>query len=81
MSLDNKEVDQLFSEHMVAIESKLAYQEDTVQTLNDVVAKQQQDILQLKQQMSQLVGELRNVLGELEQGSDPVVTNERPPHY
>lgn len=81
MSLDDNEVDQLFSEHMVAIESKLAYQEDTVQTLNDVVAKQQQDILQLKQQMSQLVDELRNVLGELEHGGGESIANERPPHY
>lgn len=68
-----------FFKQLVELESKVAFQEDTVDSLNDIVSKQQQDILQLKQQMRSLVGELKGVLAELDGGPGPV--NQKPPHY
>lgn len=78
MSYDN--TDAQFDKLMIDLQSKIAFQEDTVQTLNDVVSEQQKDILQLKAQVHSLIDELRTVLSGLETGginSD----NEIPPHY
>lgn len=63
------------------LQSKLAFQEDTVQVLNDMVSEQQQDILSLKAQMKSLLAELRNVLDELGEDSARLSENEKPPHY
>jgi SlyX protein len=80
MTAENFDFDSEMREQMIALETKIAYQEDTVNSLNDIVSEQQQDIMHLKQQMTQLVDELRVVLKDLDAGLGPV-TNERPPHY
>ncbi|HEY9033630.1 MAG TPA: SlyX family protein [Pseudomonadales bacterium] len=67
---------------IIELQSKLAFQEDTVQSLNDIVSEQQQDILSLKGQMRTLLEELKNVLGDLDgDGASRLLENERPPHY
>lgn len=78
MMIKDNQDDGIFKQ-LIELESKVAFQEDTVDSLNDVVSKQQQDILQLKQQMKSLVDELKNVLVELDGGSSPV--EQKPPHY
>lgn len=72
--------DAQFEKLMIDLQTKLTFQEDTVQALNDIVSDQQQDILLLKSQVSDLIDELRSVLSGLDVGS----TNndqEIPPHY
>lgn len=65
---------------IVELQTKLAFQEDTVQALNDVVAEQQQDILALKNQVNLLLEELKSVLINLDSGG--ISTHqETPPHY
>lgn len=69
-----------FERQMVELQTKLAFQEDTVQTLNEIVAEQQQDILALKGQVNLLLEELKSVLISLEAGGvggQPEI----PPHY
>ena len=63
------------------LQSKLAFQEDTVHVLNEVVSEQQQDIISLKTQMRTLLDELKNVLEELDTGPSRLMDNEKPPHY
>ncbi len=72
--------DAQFEKLMIDLQTKLTYQEDTVQALNDIVSDQQQDILLLKSQVSDLIDELRSVLSGLDVGS---INNEQetPPHY
>ena len=65
----------------VEMQTKMAYQEDSVQQLSDIVAQQQKDILQLQSQMSQLIKELNSVLGDLESGAATSSANQKPPHY
>ncbi len=65
----------------VEMQTKMAFQEDSMQQLNDIVAQQQKDILQLQSQMSQLIRELNSVLGDLESGASAGVANQKPPHY
>lgn len=80
MATDNFDYSMEIREQMIALETKISYQEDTVSSLNDIVAEQQQDILSLKGQVKQLVDELRVVLSDLGSNS-AVVTNDPPPHY
>lgn len=67
----------------VEIQTKLAFQEDTMLQLSDMVAAQQQDIMQLQGQMKQLVKELNSVLGDLDGGgsSQSASVEQKPPHY
>jgi SlyX protein len=65
---------------IIELQTKLAFQEDTVQALNDIVSEQQQDILALKGQVSLLLEELRSVLLSLDT-SGISVQQETPPHY
>lgn len=74
---DKRDVDR----QIVDLQSKLAFQEDTVQVLNEMVSEQQQDILSLKAQMRTLLGELRNILDELKDETTRLSDNEKPPHY
>ncbi|QSA95657.1 SlyX family protein [Methylococcus sp. EFPC2] len=62
----------------VEIETKLAYQEDAVVALNDVVCRQQKQIDQLEETCRLLIERLR----QLSEGLGPVqAAEERPPHY
>ncbi|CAA0106175.1 Protein SlyX [BD1-7 clade bacterium] len=72
-------VDQL-TEQLIHLQTQATYQEDTIQTLNDMVAKQQQDIMDIQKKMDNLVEELKLVL----QSADSSSINtgfEKPPHY
>lgn len=60
------------------LEIKLAYQEDMVKALNDVVCRQQESIDRLEQTSRYLMQRLQ----EVTQGSLPAAPDqERPPHY
>lgn len=74
------DIDAQFEQLMVDLQTKLAFQEDTVQALNDIVSSQQQDIHRLQAQMHSLIEELRTVLNGLDIGNiNP--DQEVPPHY
>lgn len=58
------------------LEFKVAYQEDTIESLNQVVASQQQDILILQEKL-QLLGKLL----ESYRTQQATIDNQPPPHY
>jgi len=59
------------------LQSQLAFQEDTIQTLSDLVHRQQQQIDHLAKQEQSLKERLQQVVDE----SSPSIVDERPPHY
>lgn len=63
-------------ERFVAIEIKLAQQEDLVETLNQMVYQQQKQI----DKLDALCAALAQHVGDHAQGG-PNSVNERPPHY
>jgi SlyX protein len=67
----------------VEVQTKIAFQEDAMLQLSDVVAAQQQDIMKLQNQMKLLVKELSAVLGDLDDSnaSSSVSVDQKPPHY
>ena len=73
-TLSNAELEQ----QLIELQMQVTYQEDTIQSLNEVITLQQSDILELKQQLTQFVQEVKNASSSSEGGS---LFDERPPHY
>lgn len=68
------------NEELIDLQTRLAYQEDTIAQLNLVVTKQDGEIIQLQKQIVLLAKRLDELLYVQEQGGSDLV-NERPPHY
>lgn len=69
-------------QRIIAIETKIAYQEDTIAQLNDVVYKQQSQIDGLERLTQQLLGRVRDLSESSAQASGEFsAVDERPPHY
>lgn len=68
-------------EHMQSsindLQSQLAFQEDTIQALSDMIHRQQQQIDHLSKQEQLLKAQLQEVVDE--RGGS--IADERPPHY
>ncbi|PCH62824.1 MAG: SlyX protein [Gammaproteobacteria bacterium] len=65
-------------DRFINIETRIAYQEDTIQQLNDVVTKQQKQIDRLED-LSRLLTERYQNLNTTETNGN--ITDEKPPHY
>jgi SlyX protein len=64
------------AERIDALEMRIAYQDDTIETLNETITAQWKQIDALTRQME----ELRERLQEAESNATAPI-NERPPHY
>lgn len=67
-------------EQLIELQTRVAFQEDTLTQLNQVVAKQDQEILTLQHQLRLLAKRLDDALYVQEQGIGKPA-EERPPHY
>lgn len=68
----------MIEQRLVEVETKLAYQEDTLQALNDVICQQQKQIDQLEAACKLLVDRIK-ALATTNDSSQPA--DEKPPHY
>lgn len=68
-------------EQLIDVQTRVAYQEDTLAQLNDVITKQDAEIVQLKQQMRLLAQRLDELARDPAQGGETDIPNDRPPHY
>ena len=67
-------------ERFIDLETRLAYQDQLLNELNDVVTAQQAKIMQLEELCKALIQRVRSVSdGDDVQGGD--AGDERPPHY
>ena len=66
-------------DRLVEIETKLAFQEDALQALNEVVCRQQIQIERLEATLALLIDRFRQWQEDAEAGIKPV--DEKPPHY
>jgi SlyX protein len=65
--------------HMQALEEKLAHLQRTVDDLSDVVARQDQQLSRLRDQVDRLI--LREAEREQDASGGAHLGDERPPHY
>jgi SlyX protein len=69
-------------DRLISIEIKIAYQEDTIAQLNDIVCKQQNQIDALENLTQQLLGRVRDLSDTASQSGNTLsAVDERPPHY
>lgn len=62
------------------LQTRLSFQEDTLSQLNRIVARQDEHIARLEQQLGALAGKYRDLRDTLEEQSS-APGEERPPHY
>jgi SlyX protein len=67
-------------EQLIDVQTRIAYQEDTLTQLNEVITRQDAEIIQLKQQLRLLALRIDEMQRNPAQ-ADGEITNERPPHY
>lgn len=65
---------------VVELEVRFAYQEDLLNELNKVVAKQDAELLLVKEQMRVLLKRIEEMAAP-PAGNSSLETDERPPHY
>lgn len=66
-------------QRLIDLETKVSYQEDTIMALNDVVARQQQEINRMEGVVKSLVDRVRRLVAA-DEAADPMA-EEIPPHY
>jgi len=65
-------------DRIIDIETRLAFQDGSLQELNQALCRQQQRIEQLEETCRLLLGRMRELSDSLTEGG---ATDERPPHY
>lgn len=64
------------SERLEALEVRVTYQDDTIETLNQTITAQWTEIDRLMRQVAELKERLQDAESNI-----PAPANERPPHY
>jgi SlyX protein len=65
-------------QRIAELETQLAFQEDTLQTLNEIVTRQQQQIDKLEREVQALLAQLRQLSDAMQK---PEGEEAPPPHY
>ena len=65
---------------LAELESRLAFQDDIIDNLNQVVTRQDRELLELKQQLIDLAARVRE-FQDVAAESGPASSVEIPPHY
>lgn len=63
-----------FEKRLIDLETKISFQDQTIEDLHDVIYKQQQ-------QINQMELTIENFKGQLTSGGNDIRPNEKPPHY
>jgi len=64
------------ADRLLEVECRIAYQDETIDTLNDVIREQWTEIDRLRQKLDRLEQRMAEV--EERQGDEPIA---KPPHY
>ena len=69
-------------EQLIAeLQQQLAFQEQTIDSLNDTVTQQQLDIARLQRTVELLAQQMKNVREDLSNGQEAPPADQKPPHY
>ncbi len=66
-------------EAMIELQTKLSFQEDLLESLNQVIVDQQSQITKLERMMEAMLGQLDTMQAAMQQGNGQ--QHEIPPHY
>lgn len=65
------------NDKIIDLETRMAYQDDTIQQLSDVIYRQQKQIDKLEKMVELIVGKVQDISSSLPSASQ----DEKPPHY
>ena len=68
-------------QRVVELESKVAFQDDTIEQLNTELSQHQESLAQLKQQIALLGNRFKEIKDELDTDQPDQIVHELPPHY
>ena len=69
-------------EQLIAdLQQQLAFQEQTIDSLNNTVTQQQLDISRLQRTVELLAQQMKNVREDLSNGQEAPPADQKPPHY
>ncbi len=77
--MNNPEKPSEAAQNIADLQERVAFQEDALSALDEVVARQDQEILVLKAQMKSLLDKLKDMQFAMDNGQP--MGDERPPHY
>lgn len=63
------------------LEARLAFADDSLRSLNEVITRQDQELLQLRRELNLHAERLKGVAQQLEQSAEASPASEVPPHY
>jgi len=66
------------NERLAELESQIAFQDDTIQTLNEIVTRQELQLERLNTKLEQLLGQVQDLSEAM---SAPQADEPPPPHY
>ena len=66
---------------IVELQQQIAFQEQTVDTLHEVVSRQQKDLTRIERTLSLLAQQMKNLQQAADAGQGGPEANEPPPHY
>ena len=69
---------QTIEKRLDELEFRIAFQEDTISQLNDVITRQRDELDRLNRQLIEVIDTLRSAM---QTGGTPVDIDEKPPHY
>ena len=67
----------MMQEKIIDIETRMAFQDDTIQELSDIIYRQQQQIDKLEKTVQLLLGKVQDLM----QSQPGAEVDEKPPHY
>ncbi len=65
------------NDKIIDLETRMAYQDDTIQQLSDVIYRQQKQIDKLEKMVELIVGKVQDISSSLPSAPQ----DEKPPHY
>jgi len=68
-------------EKIIDLETRIAYQDDTLQELSDIIYQQQKQIDQLNKMMELMLGKLQDISQNQSGSQSTNIADEKPPHY
>lgn len=63
------------------LEARMAFQDDSLQALNDVIARQDRELAALRRELSAAADRLKGLALAMEVDNAPSPADEKPPHY
>ena len=66
---------------IVELQQQIAFQEQTLDTLNEVVSRQQKDLTRIERTLSLLAQQMKNLQQAADAGQGGPDASEPPPHY